>query len=301
LKNHRHPSQATSLPKIALLGGKGGVGKTTLSAGLGLAFAERGERVLLLSTDPAHSLSDLLEQPLGDTPREVRPGLHARELDPEVARDAYLKTVRENIRRFTQPEFLQEADRQVMLAGQHPGVMESALFQALCQCLDEAEQWDRIIVDTAPTGHTLHLLSLPQSMGAWTEALLARQGEGQGGPEAERWQKAREVLEARRALFERTRDRLQDPTTTAFLLVANDDRLSILEAERARETLNTAGVHIPCLLLNRSDGMDDEHRKTLQQRFPAQHLHTIPGITPPPHGLPGLEAIATQLRSIFNI
>ncbi len=292
--------QAISLPPIVLLGGKGGVGKTTLSAALGLALAERGKRVLLVSTDPAHSLADLLEQPLGDAPRRVQGGLFAREIDPEAARAAYLDTVRDNIRRFAQPEFLQEAERQVMFAGQHPGVMESALFEALCRCLDEIGQWDHIIVDTAPTGHTLHLLTLPQAMGAWTEALLARQGEGQGGPEEERWQKAREVLQARRALFERTRDRLQKPATTAFLLVANDDRLSLLEAERARQTLEQAAVSIPYLLINRSQDDADSLRQRLQHHFPGQTIHPLPNATPPPLGLTSLGDFARQLADVMD-
>ena len=287
------------LPPILFLGGKGGVGKTTLSAALALALAEQGEKVLLLSTDPAHSLADLLEQPLGDRPVEVRPGLFVRELDPEVARRQYLEQVQENIQQFTQPEFLQEAERQIELAGQHPGVMESALFEALCRTLDEIDAWDRIIVDTAPTGHTLHLLTLPASMRAWTEALLSRHGQGQGGPEQARWDRARTVLEQRRALFERSRERLQAPATTAFLLVANDDRLSVLEAERARQTLEQADVAIPCLFINRAEaGTDDLHQR-LQARFPGQRLHPIEASKPPPLGLNGLQALSRQLAGVL--
>lgn len=289
-----------NLPPIVFLGGKGGVGKTTLAAGMALGLAGAGEETLLVSTDPAHSLSDLLDRPLGNRPRQVMANLYACELDPEQARDDYLATVRENIRRFTQPEFLVEAERQVNLAGRHPGVMESALFEALCRLLDEAPAPDRIVVDTAPTGHTLHLLTLPESMRGWTDALLARQSSnetGQGGPaETRRWQQARDVLEARRALFERTRERLTDPDRSAFLLVVNDDRLSVREGERARATLQEAGVSIPALLVNRAERDTAAITTALQATFPNLPIHCLPALTPPPQGLDGLEPLVTHLR-----
>jgi len=288
---------------ILFLGGKGGVGKTTLSAGLALGLAEQGEKVLLLSTDPAHSISDLLDISLSDTPKEVHPGLHVRELDPERAREQYLDQVRENIRAFTQPAFLREAERQITLAGQHPGVMESAIFEALCRILDEHEDWDRIIVDTAPTGHTLHLLSLPEAMGQWTEALLSRQqpsARGQEDPQTEeRWARARKVLEERRALFERTRNHLQSAASTAFLLVVQEDRLSIREGERAAAQLLKAGVSQPAILVNRvpAENLDqDWPRQDLRKAFPRELLHPLPDYRPCPMGLEGLRPISQALR-----
>ncbi|MCP1726279.1 arsenite-transporting ATPase [Natronospira proteinivora] len=280
--------------RLLFLGGKGGVGKTTLAAALALGLAEQGERVLLLSTDPAHSLSDLLDRPLSDRATRVADGLYARELDPEQARDAYLDQVRANIRQFTQPEFLQEAERQITLAGQHPGVMESALFEALCRSMDELDQWDRVIVDTAPTGHTLHLLGLPESMSAWTRALMQRQGGNrQADPQVTaRWEKARAVMEARQALFERVRDRLQDAETTVFLLVVNDDRLSVLEGARARKSLTEAGVSVPLCLVNRSEADWPASAPAIESRLGGLPLYGFTRQSVYPQGLSGLRPLA---------
>lgn len=286
------------LSKILFFGGKGGVGKTTLAAATALMLAQSGQRTLLISTDPAHSLSDLLDEKLGDRPKEVSPELWVRELDPEVARDQYLAAVKENIRRFAAPEFLQEAQRQVELSGQHPGAVESALFEALCRQLDEVEQWDHIVIDTAPTGHTLHLLTLPESMRAWTQALLTHQMQAPSGNLPERddpKRRVRELLEARRALFQRTRERLQDAATTGFLLVVNDDRLSVREGQRARETLERAQVNIPALIVNRANRSEAEVLTALGASFAGLPKMVLAAQQPAPQGLTGLEAVARQL------
>lgn len=290
----------TPLPKIVFFGGKGGVGKTTLAAATAVGFAQQGERVLLVSTDPAHSLGDLLDRELGDEPLELAPRLCVRELDPERARVSYLATVKDNIRRFAAPEFLREAERQVDLSGQHPGVAESALFEALCRQLDEVDHWDRIIIDTAPSGHTLHLLTLPESMAAWTEALLTRQTHPSGGaaPEGEdRWRRARATLEARRALFERTRSRLLDSNTSGFILVVNDDRLSVREGERVRATLDRAGVSIPAVLINRVKVDIAQVRQRLANDFHCLPLLLLPAQEPAPQGLAGLTPLIQALQA----
>jgi arsenite-transporting ATPase len=288
------------LPPIVFLGGKGGVGKTTLAAALAVGFAERGERTLLVSTDPAHSLSDLLDIALDDSNRQITKNLYARELDPDRARDRYLAGVIDNIREFSAPEFLDEATRQVRLAGQHPGVADSALFEALCRVLDDADGWDRVVVDTAPTGHTLHLFTLPESMRAWSESLLAGQvgaETGQGPRERERWKKAADVLAERRTLFERIRDRLGDARQTGFLLTVNDDRLSVLEAQRARETLQRAGVAIPAVVINRLVSDPGETRARLGEAFPGLDLFAVPSRDPLPQGLAGLRGLAGYLQA----
>lgn len=287
------------LPKILFFGGKGGVGKTTLAAATAAGFAQQGEKVLLISTDPAHSIGDLLDRELGDEPQELTPGLHVRELDPDRARIAYLATVKENIRRFAAPEFLREAERQVELSGQHPGVAESALFEALCRQLDSADNWDRIIIDTAPSGHTLHLLTLPESMAAWTEALLTRQSHlpASTAPEGEvRWRRARDILEARRALFERTRNRLRDAHTSGFILVVNDDRLSVREGERVRTTLEQAGVFIPAVIVNKIADGEHQVQARLQDHFPRIPILSIAASMPAPQGLEGLAPVIQTMQ-----
>ncbi|MDQ2076435.1 ArsA family ATPase [Marinimicrobium sp. ABcell2] len=284
---------------ILFFGGKGGVGKTTLAAATALGLAQLGRRTLLISTDPAHSLSDLLDQPLGDQATNVAANLWVRELDPDAAREHYLAAVKDNIRRFAAPEFLREAERQVELAGMHPGATESALFEALCRQLDELEQWDHIIVDTAPTGHTLHLLTLPESMQAWTQALLAHQLDARPGNLPERddpRRRARDLLQARQDLFQRTRTRLQDPRLTGFVLVVNDDRLSVSEGVRARETLERARVSIPALIINRTVRPESQVREAVESRFPKLTQVVVPAAETTPQGLADLKRLAVYLQ-----
>ena len=136
-------------------------------------MAESGERVLLVSTDPAHSLADLFGRSIGDREREILPGLHALEIDPEQEGERYLARVKATMQRFVEPVMYQEIERQMELTRHAPGAEEAALMDRVTQLMEDARQThDRIIFDTAPTGHTLRLLALPEIMAAWTEGLL---------------------------------------------------------------------------------------------------------------------------------
>jgi arsenite/tail-anchored protein-transporting ATPase len=159
--------------RLLFIGGKGGVGKTTIAGALGLRAAAAGERVLIVSTDPAHSLGDLFDMPVGDRTREIRPGLHGLEVDPDVEVGRYLDQVQSNMRRFVRPAMYSEIQRQIALTRGSPGAVEAALMDRVADLMDRAgDEYDRVIFDTAPTGHTLRLLSLPEIMGAWTDGLL---------------------------------------------------------------------------------------------------------------------------------
>jgi arsenite-transporting ATPase len=160
------------------VGGKGGVGKTTTAAALGVGLAERGERVLVISTDPAHSLGDLFDQRLGEEATVLleAPGggrLEGIEIDAAREVDRYLESVRDAMRAFVRPALYSEVERQVALTRESPGATEAALMERVAHLVVEGpERWDRVIFDTAPTGHTLRLLALPELMAAWTDGLL---------------------------------------------------------------------------------------------------------------------------------
>ncbi len=245
-------------PDLTFFGGKGGVGKTTCAAAWALGRALAGQRVLLVSTDPAHSLGDLLEQPLGPRPKPIATRLDAMELAPDVALKEYISGVKANLRELASPELRTIAARQADLAAGAPGALDAALFEAMVRCiLDLGPGYDDVVFDTAPTGHTLQLLSLPEVMATWTDAMLARRREARAewlerAPTASSPEdRAVAILDARRRRFEQVRMLLMDPARTRFLPVLNADALSFAETRRMVDKLTGAGIKVPCLIVNR--------------------------------------------------
>ena len=270
---------------ILFVGGKGGVGKTTTAAALGVALAARGERVLLVSTDPAHSLGDLFERRLGEEPEVLVEGaedgaapgggvLMGLEIRAEAEVDRYLASIRDAMRAFVRPALYDEVERQMALTRESPGAAEAALMERVAGLVVEGPgRWDRILFDTAPTGHTLRLLALPELMAAWTDGLLRQRDRaddaaraarvmgaatGLGGREEDvvaprdaRIERLRERLHARRRLFSQVRRALLDPAQVGFLLVLIPERLPILETEMALRTLSEHRVPVLGLVVNR--------------------------------------------------
>jgi arsenite-transporting ATPase len=264
---------------ILFVGGKGGVGKSTTAGALAVSMADAGERVLLVSTDPAHSLADLFGTSIGDTEQEILPGLHALEVDPVAEVESYLSRVKATMRQYVRPAMYSEIERQIELTRHSPGAEEAALMDRVTVLMDEGpKRHERVIFDTAPTGHTLRLLALPEIMAAWTEGLLRsrdrsdslgkavsrlqRHKESSGHDMSwfdeieeergdERTRKIREVLMERRRRFSRARRLLLDPEITAFVLVLIPEKLPILESEKTLDVLRNHKVPVAGLVVNR--------------------------------------------------
>lgn len=297
---------------IRFFGGKGGVGKTTCCAAHGVQLADTGHRTLLVSTDPAHSLGDLLGHRLGDTIGEVSRDLWACELDPDRAAHRYLQEVKSNIRELAPPELVAEASRQVDAALSAPGTMEAALFERLVAVLLEYHQhFDYLLFDTAPTGHTLHLLTLPETMQAWVQSLLLRRRQttelwhGEDRRAAE--DRAAMLLQARQQRLKAARGLLMDPNISAFFLVMNADRLSMLETERALAHLRAHKVPIGGVIINRltppgedpflrqRQASEAHYVEAARHRFGDLPCLCIPAIPEEIRGLEGLATIGEHL------
>lgn len=223
------------------LTGKGGVGKTSIAAAAAVELADLGRRVLLVSTDPASNLDEVLGTPLSPEPREVAGvrGLSAANLDPEAAARAYRERIVAPMRGRLPEATLRSVEEQLSGAC----TVEIAAFDEFARLLGDAAataRFDHVVFDTAPTGHTLRLLQLPS---AWSGFLDASSGSASClGPLA--------GLEQQRALYTATVDALSDPARTAIVLVARPDRASLAEAERTRAELRALGIRDLRLVVN---------------------------------------------------
>ena len=237
--------------KILFFGGKGGVGKTTCASAVALSASRRGKRVLLVSTDPAHSTSDIFETAFTSSEREISPGLSGLEIDVDLELRRYVDRVKEQIAKVFSLEILRKSERQIELAASMPGAESVALFDRMTELMiDRKEVYDLIVFDTAPTGHTLRLLQSPDLLVTWVSALVKSRRAmlplDQTEPDP-----VLLTLERRKDRLEEVRARMLSPRVTAFVLVTIPERLPIEEAARSVEALAGMGIEIGQLVVNR--------------------------------------------------
>jgi arsenite/tail-anchored protein-transporting ATPase len=264
---------------IILVGGKGGVGKSTTAAAIALQSAEQGFKTLLISTDPAHNVGDIFSTKIGGKTKEIADNLYALEIDPDIETDNYIKSVKENIRGVVHSGMMEEVHRQLDTAKASPGADEAALFDKLISIiLEERANFDKLVFDTAPTGHTIRLLSLPELMGVWIKGLLDKRrttnenysrlindGEPVEDP-------IYDVLRIRQSRFSEAREVLLDKKQTEFIFVLNPERLPILETKKAIELLNKYDLVVSTLIINKvlpeeADGNFIMERKKHEKQY----------------------------------
>ncbi|MET3574553.1 ArsA family ATPase [Bhargavaea ullalensis] len=272
--------------EIIFVGGKGGVGKSTSAAAIAMRCAAEGHRTLLVSTDPAHNIGDIFGRKLGGRITEVADGLHALEIDPEQETEAYIQTVKDNLKGSVHAGMAAEVNRQLDTAKASPGADEAALFDKLVTILlEERDKFGRIVFDTAPTGHTIRLLSLPELMGVWISGLLEKRKKtnenysallNDGEPVED---PIYDVLRERQSRFSRVREILLDNRKTGFIFVLNPERLPILETEKAVGLLGKYGLKVKTLIVNKvlPDEADGEFLRE-RRRIEQQYLSQIDGI-----------------------
>jgi arsenite-transporting ATPase len=244
-------------PEYVLYGGKGGVGKTTMAAATALASARDGTATLVVSTDPAHSLSDTLETEIPADPRQIREDvpLYAAEIDPEDAlAEGPFGGEAEDAGGGNPLSGLLGEDAANPLGGSMPGSDEAAALRLLLEYMDDP-RFERVIVDTAPTGHTLRLLELPEMLDSMVGKLVTlreRVGGVMGGLFGEEGEE--EGIDTLREFadrIERFRAVLRDPERTDFRVVIVPEELSVREAERLLDRLDEFGIPVGSVVVNR--------------------------------------------------
>ncbi len=292
--------------RVLFFGGKGGVGKTTCASAVSLAAARSGRRVLLVSTDPAHSTSDIFQRPFAREEREVLPSLFGLEVDAEYEARRYLGEVKGRISTLFSPGVVRQAMRQIDLVAGMPGLADVALFDRMADLvLDRSRAYDFVVFDTAPTGHTLRLLHMPEAMGAWVQALADRRREALENADAD---PILSSLTRRRAKLASLRDLLTRYETTGFVLVLIPERLPIEESARALHELEHAHLHVGGVIVNRVlppdlSGAYYEARKAqesvyleeVERRFRGVPRVMVPQLESDIHGVGSLERVARHV------
>lgn len=221
--------------------GKGGVGKTSMACASAVQLADRGLRVLLVSTDPASNLDEVLDTPLRNVPTPIAavPTLSAMNLDPETAAQEYRERM-VGPYRGTLPE---AAIKSVEEQFSGSCTLEIAAFDEFSRLLgdkDATKDFDHVIFDTAPTGHTLRLLTLPSAWSGFMETNTT--GTSCLGPLA--------GLQAQQLLYKQTVAALSDSQATTLILVTRPEPSAFREAARTSTELQSLGVENQHLIVN---------------------------------------------------
>jgi arsenite-transporting ATPase len=245
------------MARVLLYTGKGGVGKTSVAAASAVLAAERGYRTIVLSTDIAHSLADALDLPLGPEPRTIAPNLDAQEPDVFYNVQRYWRTIQAYVATLFSWHGLDEvmAEEMTIL----PGMDELGSLLWIADHL-ESGNYDVIVVDAAPTGETLRLLSLPEASRWWVERIapIGRRVTKLGGPLIQRVIGVpvpdAQVFEAAERLLgrlERVHSILGDPDMSSVRIVLNLEKMSIAEAQRSFTYFHLYGYPTDLVVTNR--------------------------------------------------
>lgn len=276
--------QEVEQQKYLFFTGKGGVGKTSLACATAIALSDKGEKVLLISTDPASNLQDVFHQDISQHGTQIKDveGLTVVNLDPVKAADEYRESVVAPYRGLLPESAIANMEEQ--LSGSC--TVEIAAFNQFSDFLtnaDDARKYDHIIFDTAPTGHTLRMLQLPT---AWSSFIkTSKHGASCLGQLS--------GLEERKGIYRQAVDNLADGSKTKLILVSRPQQAALKEADRSSCELRRLGIENQLLVVNglmsspdNNDALASEMYSTQQQALSAM-----------PTALAEMETLYVPLRS----
>jgi len=266
--------------KLLMFGGKGGVGKTTCAAAAALYLVQQKKRVLIISTDPAPSLSDSFDQKVGGEVKAIKgvEGLFALEIEGKRVLERWKEKFGPEVYEVIS-SFLPVDEGILDYLGEAPGIEEEFMLNYILELL-ESEKYDIVIWDTAPTGHTLRLLSLPSifirhleaagklycSLSAHLDKIRSLTGRKKGK------RSVFDIVESWKALALKVTDFLKDPLRTQFVAVTIPEAMSVIQTERLLFTFQSFGIKVNNLVVNdiieATDGSRFlEERKKMQKIY----------------------------------
>jgi arsenite-transporting ATPase len=285
--------------KYLFFTGKGGVGKTSLACATAVEMADSGKVVLLVSTDPASNLKDVLESQVDENiiPIQRINNLFAINIDPENSAEEYRNRVTSSLEGISSKEEIKKI-REDLSGACTTEIASFDEFSRFVSGETEGSKFDVIIFDTAPTGHTLRLLELPAAWSSFTDE--NPDGASCLGPTS--------ALKSGKERYHTVVNRLRDPALTSFYIVARADKASLKEASRTSKELKELGMSNQLLYINgvfkaidkkdllaqKIEAMGNEQLNSIPDNLNALPLTTFPLL---PYNILGIE----KLRSLFNI
>jgi arsenite-transporting ATPase len=288
-------------PSVIFYVGKGGTGKSTVSAITAMTLAKEGNQVMVASLDAAHNLSDIFQTRLHHKPKRVAPNLLAAEIDRERMIQAFLKETRDSIKQTYSYLTAFNLDSHFNILKFSPGLEEYALVKAFTQLLEKYSDLDYLILDMPPTALSLKIFTLPTLSRTWIEQLenlrneinkkkeivaTVRYGKKEHGRD-----KILNRIKAMKEYYINLESIFRNPETTTISVVANNDTLSVSETQRTVSDLKTSNIHIKSVVWNRVDTPSGLPGFNLPGK--AAPLCVPPSKTP----LTGIEALNTFINT----
>jgi len=249
--------------------GKGGVGKSTVSSAVGVRLSEMGFKTLVVSLDPAHSLSLTFKRRIGGKITRLAENLYGLEIDVDKEVRSYLKRVKKEAREFLSPVVLSEIEKQIELAYYSPGALDLATLDLIHRvAVSERGDFEKVIFDTAPSGYTVRMLSAPEITERWIEGLIRMRREAlmyrkMAGREV-KGDRVIKILEGRLRKIKELRS-LIFSKKTLFSIVVNPQKLTLEIGKRTISELENLGINVGLVVVNKVES--EEQRRRLGREF----------------------------------
>jgi arsenite-transporting ATPase len=311
--------------KVFIYAGKGGLGKTTLSAATSIKLSSMGKKTLVFSTDPQASLSDVFEQNVfGKGEVKLAENLYVMEIDADKKINEYVNAIKKKIIDMYKLDSLpKDIEEYIDSAAAEPAMYESAVYDAMVDVVSEGK-YDYYVFDMPPFGHGIRMIAIADVISKWVEKIteLRRQAYEYGRVAASlKRQKLTyedeilNELEYVRGRILKFRDILLNTKTTAFMMVMTPERMTILDTERALEMFNSLGLKLTGIVVNqvyppdlakRADAPAYLRRRVEEQKkyvaeivekFGKYIIAVVPMLNREPKGMETLKPVAEELWS----